>query len=100
MDTYSKLTHIVDILNQRFGNSNPFQIITRLAEETGELAEQVNHFENSGVKKEKHGLPDKAKMAKEIQDVMRCAIQVMKYYNLENDVEESIENSYQKVCKA
>ena len=52
-------------LGRRFPNHNePFQIMTRLLEECGELAEQVNHFEGTGVKREKHGEPDKAKLAK------------------------------------
>ena len=31
----------------------PFQMVARLAEECGELAAQVNHFEGSGVKRKK-----------------------------------------------
>ena len=46
--------------------STPFHIITRLLEECGELAEQVNHFEGIGVKREKLGAPDPKKLAKEI----------------------------------
>lgn len=38
-------------MNRRFldGNS-PYQIMTRLFEECGEVASEVNHFENSGTK--------------------------------------------------
>jgi NTP pyrophosphatase (non-canonical NTP hydrolase) len=32
--------------------------MTRLLEESGELAQQVNHFEGAGVKREKYGEPD------------------------------------------
>ena len=38
---------------------DPFQIMTRLLEECGELVQQVNHFQDSGVKRERHGRPDR-----------------------------------------
>jgi NTP pyrophosphatase (non-canonical NTP hydrolase) len=71
--------------------------MTRLLEECGELAEQVNHFEGRGVKHEKYGAPDKAKLAKEVQDAMRCALQIAQYYGIESELEASIEKSYQRV---
>lgn len=69
-------------------------MMTRLLEECGELAEQVNHFEDSGVKRQKHGDPDKSKMAKEIMDVFRCLFQVMDYYQVEPEVIAKIEAAY------
>ncbi len=99
MNTFDKLFFIVDNLNQRFGKDNPFQIITRLAEETGELAEQVNHFENVGVKREKHGEPDKEKLAKEVQDVIRCALQLAVHYDIKEEVLESIDKSFSKIIE-
>ena len=90
-----KLNQISQGLNRRFpqGN-NPFMIITRLTEECGELAQQVNHFENMGVKNEKHGLPDKRKLVKEIQDVITCALQVCHYYNVGDEFREQVEEYY------
>lgn len=97
MDTFTKLKIIVDYLNNKFPEGdNPFKIITRLAEETGELAQQVNHFEGTGVKIEKHGEPDKQKMLKEMQDVMRCVIALAKFYGFEDDLEEQINEYYNK----
>jgi NTP pyrophosphatase (non-canonical NTP hydrolase) len=82
----------------RFPDHNePFQIMTRLLEECGELAEQVNHFEGTGVKREKYGEPDKAKLAKEVQDVLRCVLQIAHHYGIERELEASIENSYQRL---
>jgi NTP pyrophosphatase (non-canonical NTP hydrolase) len=80
------------------GNT-PFQIMTRLLEECGELAQQVNHFENTGVKRKKHGEPDRAKLAKEVQDVLRCVFQLVEYYGLEEELAASIEKSYQQQKK-
>ncbi|MCL4263516.1 MAG: hypothetical protein KJ069_09890 [Anaerolineae bacterium] len=82
-------------LNQRFpGGDNPFQIITRLAEECGELAAEVNHWEGSGVKRQKHGEPDPAKLAKEVMDVLRCALQIAMHYGIQAELETAVQQSY------
>jgi NTP pyrophosphatase (non-canonical NTP hydrolase) len=92
-----KLWAIAMGLQRRFPDGNdPFQIVTRLLEECGELAAQVNHFEGTGVKREKYGEPDRAKLAKEVQDVLGCALQVVQYYGIERELEASIERSYQQ----
>jgi len=92
-----KLTAVTLALNRRFPAWNePFQIMTRLIEESGELAEQVNHFEGSETKRKKYGEPDKTKMAKEVMDVLRCALQVAMYYGIESELEATIEQSYQR----
>ena len=94
---FEKLVAINVGLNRSFPDGNePFQIMTRLLEECGELAAQVHHFEGSGVKREKHRKPDRAKLAKEVQDVLRCALQVVQYYGIEQELEASIEQSYQR----
>lgn len=95
---YTRLTVINENLEQLFptGN-NPFQIMTRLLEECGELAQQVNHFEGQGVKNQKHGNPNRARLAKEVQDVLRCTLQIVHYYHIEADLARSIDASYQKV---
>lgn len=88
-------------LNKRHPNSNqPFQIMTRLLEECGELAQQVNHFENMGIKQQKHGQPNKAHLAKEIQDILRCALQLATHYQIEAELETSINQSYSKMQEA
>ena len=93
-----KLMAINRGLDRRFPNGrDPFQVMTRLLEECGELAQQVNHFEKSGVKRQKHGPPDRAKLAKEVQDVLRCALQVVQYYGIEEELAASIEGSYQRM---
>jgi NTP pyrophosphatase (non-canonical NTP hydrolase) len=86
-------------LTKRFGKNDPFRIITRLAEECGELAAQVNHFEGSGIKRQKHGEPDKDKMAKEVQDVIRCALQIAEHYQIEAELEKSVDNSIESMKK-
>lgn len=87
-------------LNRRFPDGNdPFQIMTRLLEESGELAQMVNHFEGKGVKREKHGEPDKVRLAKEVMDLLRCALQVAIHYGIERELEERINASHEKMKK-
>lgn len=76
-----KLYAITCGLNRRFPSGNhPFQIMTRLLEEGGELAQMVNHFEGTGTKLEKYGPPDKSRLAKEVLDLLRCSLQIVIYY--------------------
>jgi NTP pyrophosphatase (non-canonical NTP hydrolase) len=85
-------------LNRRFPNGrDPFQIMTRLLEECGELAQQVNLFEGTGVKREKYGEPDRARLAKEIMDVLRCVFQIIAHYHIEAEVAEQIERAFQRL---
>jgi NTP pyrophosphatase (non-canonical NTP hydrolase) len=94
---FNKLTVINQNLATIFPNSSePYQIMTRLLEECGELAQQVHHFEDSGVKRQKLGEPDQAKLAKEVQDVLRCVLQIVDYYDIEADLLASINFSYEK----
>lgn len=82
-------------LTRRFPDGNtPHQIMTRLLEECGELAQQVNHFEASGIKRQKHGEPDKTKLAKEVMDVLRATYQIALYYDIEQELQNTIEQSY------
>lgn len=39
------------------------------------------YFEGRGIKREKYGVPDKAHLAKEIQDVLHAALQVAIFYS-------------------
>ena len=95
-----KIQTINQALAQRFRDGNdPFQIITRLAEECGELAAQVNHFEGGGIKREKHGEPDRMKLAKEVQDVIRCALQVAEYYGIEEEFVASVQRDYERAVE-
>ncbi len=78
---------------------DPFQILTRLLEECGELAQQVNHFEGSGVKREKHGKPDHEALAKEVRQTIIGVLQIAVYYGIKDEVEASLEWSYQRLVQ-
>jgi NTP pyrophosphatase (non-canonical NTP hydrolase) len=75
----------------------PFQMMTRLLEECGELAQQVNHFERTGVKVNKYCEPDRTKLAKEVHDCLICVLQVARHYGIEKEVEQSLQSAYQRL---
>jgi NTP pyrophosphatase (non-canonical NTP hydrolase) len=82
-------------LTRRFPEGNdPYRIMTRLLEECGELAQQVNHWEGAGIKRQKYGAPDPTRLAKEIKDVIRGALQIAMYYGVEDAVEASFADSF------
>jgi NTP pyrophosphatase (non-canonical NTP hydrolase) len=93
-----KLYKIAEGLNNKFpeGN-NPFRIVTRLAEECGEVAAEVNHFEGQGVKAERRGAPDRKKFAKELQDVMGAVLHLAMYYDLQDELAASVEEYFCRV---
>jgi len=97
-DFYQKLAAVNQVLKRRFPDGNqPYQIMTRLLEEAGELAKEVSHFEGSGIKREKYGPPDRDHIALEIKQVLLVTLQIAAYYQLEPELMASIEQSYLRI---
>jgi NTP pyrophosphatase (non-canonical NTP hydrolase) len=83
---------------RRFPEGNdPFQILARLLEECGELAQQVHHFEDCGVKRAKHGEPDREHLAKEVRDVLTTALQLAHHYGIHAELSTSIDQIYTRM---
>lgn len=81
-------------MNVRFPEGNePYQIMTRLLEECGEVAKEVHRFEKSGTKVERHGEGDKVALAGEIKDVMNALMQLVLYYGIEVEVSQTVQTS-------
>ncbi len=96
LEAFTALRAIVQALDERFPDGNSaFQRVSRLAEECGELAAAVNHKENMGIKKQKHGEANDENLVKELQDVMRAVVGIARHYQLEDALEQSIEQFYQ-----
>lgn len=92
-----KLYEVAAKHTARFPNGNePYQIVTRILEECGEVASEVNHFERSGIKSQKHGEPSKQKLADEIKQAMSCLAQLIQYYRIEEEFECSMDDSLNK----
>jgi NTP pyrophosphatase (non-canonical NTP hydrolase) len=94
---FDKLLAINRAYDTLYQGQDPFRIITRLAEECGELAKEVNHFEGTGRKREKHGPPSRESLAQEVQDVLRCALQVAAYYGVEQERAASVEATHARL---
>lgn len=83
--------------NKRFPNGvEPYPMATRLLEECGEVAAEINLWEDSGLKRQKHGAPKKENIANEIRQAMVELVKIAKYYHVEQELEESIEESLKR----
>ena len=98
-DTFQKLYKIVEGLNKRFpGGDDPFRILARLLEESGELAQEIHHFEGIGRKRQIHPEPpNKDHLAKECMDIFTAVLHVAKHYNVEQELSDRIDKHYQMV---
>jgi NTP pyrophosphatase (non-canonical NTP hydrolase) len=95
--TFLKLYKIVEGLNKRFpGGDDPFRILSRLMEETGELAQEVHHFE--GLKgHRRQDPPDKDHLAKECLDIFTAVLHLAQHYRIENELSARIDEHYRMV---
>ena len=92
-----KLYKVCEALEKRFpGNRDPFRILARLMEESGELADQVHLWENIGRKRASGREPNKDELAKEIKQVILAALDLARYYGVENQLEQSIAANYER----
>lgn len=90
-DTFTQLAELVAALDRRFpAHNGPFERVSRLAEEAGELAAAVNHAEGMGVKHDKHGPPDLVNLVKEVEDVLRAAVGIAHHYGVLDQVRASV----------
>jgi NTP pyrophosphatase (non-canonical NTP hydrolase) len=83
--------------SKRFPEGNtPFVITARILEECGEVASEVNLWEDMGIKRQKHGDPKKENLANEIRQAMVALAQLAVYYQVEEELEQSIQASLQR----
>ena len=88
---------MVEASNRRFPEGvEPFQMVTRLLEECGEVAAEVNLWEGSGLKRQKHGEPKKEDLANEIRQAMVELVKLAQYYHVERELDASIARSLER----
>ena len=93
-----KLYQLAKDYTQRFPDGNsPYQIVARILEECGEVASAVNHFEGSGIKALKHGMPSKQHLADEMKQAVNALVQLAMFYHVEDELEISMDNSLKKM---
>ena len=89
-----KFYQMVEASNKRFPEGvNPYQMATRLLEECGEVAAEINHWEDSGLKRQKHGEPSKERLANELRQTIVELFKIAAYYSVEKELEDAIEQS-------
>jgi NTP pyrophosphatase (non-canonical NTP hydrolase) len=71
--------------------------MTRVLEECGEVAKEVNNREGSGVKRLKNGEPSRENLAHEIRQSLTALAQLAVYYGVENELEADIEITIEKM---
>ena len=97
IETLQALADIIDSLNRRFPNGNNiFQRVSRLCEETGELAKAVNHREKMGIKQDKYGADDDNALLQEVQDVIGTALDIAMHYGLLEELHAVVEARYRE----
>jgi NTP pyrophosphatase (non-canonical NTP hydrolase) len=90
---------MVTALERRFPKGrDPFKMVARLAEECGELAAEVQQWEDEGVKRERFGEPDPAKTAKEIMDVLTAVLAIARHYDLLDALELRLQASIDRAA--
>lgn len=86
--------------NRRFPKGvEPYQMATRLLEECGEVAAEINLWEDSGIKRQKHGAPRKENIANEIRQAIVELLKIAKYYGVEQELNRSVEENLAR-CRA
>lgn len=83
---------------RRFPDGNhPLGYLTRMTEELGEIAVEVQRLEGSPVKVAKHGPGSVADLASEIEDLLHTAVGLLRCYSAEDAFESVLEREYAKV---
>ena len=83
---------IVEAQKRRFPQGlDPFKMLVRLQEECGELATEVQIWEDEGLKRAKHGQPDRLRTASEIVNVLTATLTLADHYGLLDAVSERVD---------
>jgi NTP pyrophosphatase (non-canonical NTP hydrolase) len=94
-----RLLLIVEAQKRKFPDGlDPFKMVTRLLEECGELATEVQVWEDVGLKRSKRGEPDAMRTAKEVMDVLTAALTIADHYGLLDDVARRVESSISRAA--
>lgn len=95
-----RLIFLAEGMNNRFPEGNtPYQITTRLLEECGEVAKEVNRYENSGTKVLRHGEGSKEELASEIRDALNALMQLALYYDAIDEVKLEVEKAIERLTQ-
>lgn len=98
MVKYLSLQSLAAGMNRRFPEGNePYQIVTRILEECGEVANEVNRLEGSGTKVLRRGAGSKKELAGEVRDALNALNQLCLYYGAHRELDQAIDQSLQSL---
>ena len=97
MNRFYKLAEASD---KRFPKGvEPYQMAARLLEECGEVASEINHWEGSGIKRQKYGEPSREKLAGELRQAITELFKIAAYYSVQDELEASVNKALERATK-
>jgi len=97
MDSLSKISIVAQALTKRFPNGDePFKIVSRLLEESGEVSWELNHYERKNISLMRNCRDNKENLVTETYQVMIALNQLLQYYNLSDLFARKIEEVYKE----
>jgi len=97
MDDLEKILKVAEAQTKRFPNGNdPFKIVSRLLEESGEVAWELNHYDRKGISLECKNKDGKREIMCEMYQVMISLCHLLQYYDLQNDFRDRIDEVYKE----
>lgn len=97
MDSLSKISLVAQAQTKRFPNGDePFKIVSRLLEESGEVSWELNHYERKNISFMRNCRDNKENLVTETYQVMIALNQLLQYYDLSDLFTRKIEEVYRE----
>lgn len=97
MDSLSKISLVAQAQTKRFPNGDePFKIVSRLLEESGEVSWELNHYERNNISLMRNCRDNKENLITETYQVMIALNQLLQYYDLSDLFARKIEEVYKE----
>jgi NTP pyrophosphatase (non-canonical NTP hydrolase) len=97
MELIEKVFTVAKAQSNRFPEGDyPFNIVSRLLEEGGEVAWELNHYARKGISIDRFNPDGKRELVYETYQVMIALCQLMQYFNLEDDLKKRMDEVHQE----
>lgn len=97
MDLLNKILLVAEAQSRRFPKGDePFQITSRLLEECGEVAWELNHYPRKNISIERNSKDNKGNLVTETYQAMTVLGQLLQYFDLTDDFVNKIEVVYKE----
>lgn len=78
----------------------PLGYLSRLTEELGEIAVEVQRLEGAPAKIAKHGTGSLTDLASEVEDLIHTALGLIRHYNAEAELDAVLAGQHRKIIQA